>query len=85
MTTLCLGGPYDGRLVSFERPDFFIAVPADGDHFRQERYRREQFCWGEKKSIWFMWVYLHEFMSERVALDQLFGTRGALSERGDVP
>ena len=73
MLTLCLGGPMDGQLTDQEYSDFQVRY-ADGDSiWRKERYRLEKFGWG---TDW-MWVYLHEFMSERVAMDTLFGTRAA--------
>jgi hypothetical protein len=71
MMTLCLGGPLDGKLTDQEYPHFAVRVGATEGFTRNEIYRLEKFGWGAD----FMWVYLHEFMNERVAMDALFGTR----------
>lgn len=72
MMTLCLGGPLDGKLTDQEYPSFQVRLSAGDMVSRLETYRLEKFYWGSN----LIWVYLHEFMSERVAMDALFGTRG---------
>jgi len=84
--TLCLGGPMDGILVTGDRPQFeaveqvplptaFVydnePVPCPPKHV----YRRERFHFDD---AW-MWVYIHEWMSERQACLELFGTWPALN------
>lgn len=76
MLTLCLGGELDGRLVNDDREWFHLAIPIPGHLIRKEHYRREIFGWGNLC----MWVYLHEYLSDRVAMDMLFGTRASSTE-----
>lgn len=76
--TLCLGGPLDGQLVDENNGWFFRQVPV-GAFFRNEHYRREMFGWG---ADW-MWVYLHEHLSEEQALETLFGPGSRVSAGAD--
>lgn len=80
MMTLCLGGPMDGKLVKDEERERFYVLDCGPDPLmlRSQMYRRERFGWGPDS----MWVYLHEFVSERQAMLDLFGARDAVNGTG---
>lgn len=77
MTTLCLGGPLDGKHSDDVREFFphIQKVPMPSPPFTDQpqplnlhHYRREYFGFGPQC----MWVYLHEGMSADAAVSILF-------------
>jgi hypothetical protein len=74
MLTLCLGGPMDGKLTDQSYPRFHVLDRSSKPlMLGKQEYRLEKFGWGET----YMWVYLHEFLGEKQAMDELFGTRAS--------